>query len=155
MFRHFSVIIREFYNRTLLCYINSKNLKLLKSHLCKLARHKYKTPWWWHRNIETYSSIYYIKRCCCDIYCFDVIVNMLTLIRIIKMLSTCIKIFKKLPIMKLSILSSFTLKKVDSVNEYVFYIGVETGDLLCEIVTQKLTIAATVKRLPFQISLLH
>jgi hypothetical protein len=28
-----------------------------------------KPPWWRHMNVETYRSIYYIKRYCCDINC--------------------------------------------------------------------------------------
>jgi len=28
-------------------------------NLCNLARHKCKTPWRWHWNVETCSSIYY------------------------------------------------------------------------------------------------
>jgi hypothetical protein len=40
-------------------------------YVCNLARHKCKTPWWWHKNVETCSSIYYIyiKRYCGDINC--------------------------------------------------------------------------------------
>jgi len=37
-----------------------KNLRIL-------ARHKGKTPWRWHKNFETYRSMYYTKRYFCDI----------------------------------------------------------------------------------------
>jgi hypothetical protein len=47
------------------CDINSFNLK----NLCNLERHKCKTAWKWHRNVETWRSIYYIKRYSCDIKC--------------------------------------------------------------------------------------
>ena len=46
------------------CNFNSFNFK----NLCNLARHKYKTPWGLHRDVETCRSVHYIKRCCCDIY---------------------------------------------------------------------------------------
>ena len=32
-----------------------------------MARHKWKTPWWWDINVETRRSIYHIKSYCCDI----------------------------------------------------------------------------------------
>jgi hypothetical protein len=32
---------------------------------CNLAIHKCKTPWWWHRDVKTCRSIYYINRSCC------------------------------------------------------------------------------------------
>jgi len=38
------------------CNFDSFNLK----NLCNLARHKCKTPWWWHRNVETSRSVHYI-----------------------------------------------------------------------------------------------
>ena len=50
-----------------LCLANLYNRKF--KNLCILARHKCKTPWWWHRNVETCSSIYDIKLYCCDINC--------------------------------------------------------------------------------------
>jgi len=40
--------------------------------ILRLARHRCGTTWWWHGNVETGSSICYIKRRCCDIYCCDI-----------------------------------------------------------------------------------
>ena len=47
------------------CDVNSFSFK----NVCSLTRHKCETPWWWHGNVETCSSIYYIKRHCCDSNC--------------------------------------------------------------------------------------
>ena len=50
------------------CVFNSFNFK----NLCTLARQKCKTPWLWIRNVETCSSIYYIKWYSWVIYCCDI-----------------------------------------------------------------------------------
>jgi len=34
-------------------YFNSLDF----TYLCNLAKHKCKTPWWWHRNVEKCSSV--------------------------------------------------------------------------------------------------
>jgi len=58
---------------------NLKNLRIL-------ARHKFKNPWWWHRNVETCRSMYYTKR---YLYWY-VIVHRLVVIKAIQKVYTTI-----------------------------------------------------------------
>jgi hypothetical protein len=71
----FDSIIKQRLNNILIILwnhdLNSFNFK----NLYNMARHKCKTPWWWHRNIKTCRSIYYVKRYCCDINCAFVVCN--------------------------------------------------------------------------------
>jgi hypothetical protein len=48
------------------CNFNSFNFK----KWCNSRRHKYKTPWGCHTDVETCRSVHYIKRYCCVIYLY-------------------------------------------------------------------------------------
>ena len=54
------------YNQIILWNFNFNNF--VYKNLCNLARHKYKTPWGWHRDVEICRSVHYWKRYCCDIH---------------------------------------------------------------------------------------
>ena len=66
IFRHFCVIFRKFYICTLLSLWNCNFNILHFKNLCNLVKHKCKTPSGWQRNVETCRTVYFIKRCCCN-----------------------------------------------------------------------------------------